>query len=132
MQRSIKEKPINYTTNNQLDKNRRKMKNVWILWTGGWDSTFRIVELSLREVIIKPVYCVAPRHNKENEIRAMAEILNKIKKKPLTKATISDITFVDFDDIPIIPEITEAYERIRKKVKIGSQYNWLSRWFFNR
>ena len=103
------------------------MKCVNILWTGGWDSTFRIVELSLKEVTVQPIYCVTKRHNSDKEINAMKDILLELRKRPQTKATIKDVELVDINSIPSNQEITSAYGRISRKVKLGSQYEWLSR-----
>lgn len=45
---------------------------VYILWTGGWDSTFRVVELSLKNQTIQPLYCVDKnRKSIDKEIEAM-------------------------------------------------------------
>lgn len=104
------------------------MKQVNILWTGGWDSTYRIVELSLQEVIVNPIYCVdKSRKSYEKEISSMKEILSELRKKPNTKSTINDITFIEINDIPENPEITMAFHRICDKVKLGSQYEWIAR-----
>lgn len=47
-----------------------------ILWTGGWDSTFRVVELSRMEgITIQPVYVIDPnRKSVPYELRAMDNI----------------------------------------------------------
>lgn len=102
------------------------MKCINILWTGGWDSTFRMIELSLQEVIVQPIYCVTKRNNRENEIEAMQKILQRIREKMLTKAKINDIKFIDIDALPANMEITAAYERISQNVTLGSQYRWLA------
>ena len=104
------------------------MKKVNLLWTGGWDSTFRIIELSLQDVTIQPIYCIdRSRQSYEKEISSMKEILFELKKKPKTKAVINDIAFVDINDIPENPEITMAFSRICDKVKLGGQYEWIAR-----
>jgi len=36
---------------------------VRVLWTGGLDSTYRIVELSRMDVTIQPVYCANPERD---------------------------------------------------------------------
>lgn len=52
------------------------MKVIKILWTGGWDSTFRIVELSRKEVTICPLYVIDnDRKSKNFEIKAMNKII---------------------------------------------------------
>lgn len=37
-----------------------KPRIVNILWTGGLDSSFRVIELSQMEVIIQPYYIIDP------------------------------------------------------------------------
>ena len=44
----------------------------YILWTGGWDSTFRLVELSFEDVNVFPIYVVDhKRQSKDLELAAM-------------------------------------------------------------
>ena len=46
-----------------------------VLWTGGFDSTYRIVELSMRDVTIQPVYVkYSRRKSMECELKAMDDI----------------------------------------------------------
>lgn len=103
------------------------MKCVNILWTGGWDSTFRMVELSMQDLTVQPVYCVTKRYSCEIEKKAMKEMLSELRSKAQTKAKINDIEFVDVESIPENQEITMAYHRISQKVRLGIQYEWLSR-----
>ena len=43
-----------------------------ILWTGGWDSTYRIVELFREQIQIQPIYCCDPsRGSMQREIETM-------------------------------------------------------------
>lgn len=103
-------------------------KKVSLLWTGGWDSTFRLVELSFADVEIFPVYVIDPnRQSKERELTHMQMIVEALRKKPLTKATIFDIEKIRREDIPEDPEITEAYHKINGKTNLGSQHEWLAR-----
>lgn len=37
-----------------------------ILWTGGWDSTYRVVELSRQKVTIQPIYILDPKRESAN------------------------------------------------------------------
>lgn len=39
-----------------LGVNLRWIKNVDILWTGGWDSTYRMIEFSRTTNIVQPIY----------------------------------------------------------------------------
>lgn len=104
------------------------MEQFKVLWTGGWDSTFRIVELSRKEVEIQPVYVLDPnRKSCEYEKKAMKDILNALKRKTETKAKILDIMQIKLGDIPEDKEITEAYEKINECTSLGYQHEWLAR-----
>lgn len=99
-----------------------------VLWTGGWDSTYRIVELSRKSVAIQPVYCIDPgRGSTEYEIRAMESITAALLSKPETKAAIYPLKIVKIEDIPQNSDITQAYKAISQKITLGSQYEWLAR-----
>ena len=101
---------------------------VYILWTGGWDSTFRVVELSFQEVEIYPIYVLDPsRHSYKREIEAMRNITDALQKKPLTKANIHDVEIIERADIPQDAEITGAYRDIARKTNLGPQHEWLAR-----
>lgn len=99
-----------------------------VLWTGGWDSTFRMVELSFEDVDIFPVYVLDPgRHSKEIELQRMNHIIDVLKRKPLTKARIHEIEVIRLEDIPEDPQITQAYNIIHSQTNLGSQHEWLAR-----
>lgn len=101
---------------------------VRVLWTGGWDSTFRIVELSFKDVDIYPVYVIDPdRKSKDIEIEMMKSIISALNKKPRTKAKIHDIEIIEKESIPKDEEITKAYFKIQKTTKLGGQHEWLAR-----
>ena len=108
------------------------MKIVNVLWTGGWDSTFRIVELSRENVIIQPVYVLDPNRKSSNiEINTMKKITAALNKKDETKAQIKAPNIIKLDDIAPNDEITEAYNMLCRSVKLGSQYDWLARLAIN-
>lgn len=99
-----------------------------ILWTGGWDSTYRVVELSMRKVRIQPIYVEDPgRKSISYELKAMDEIICLLKKKELTKATFLPVKIVKLIDIPANPEITRAYMLFKKEAEMGAQHDWLAR-----
>lgn len=53
-----------------------------ILWTGGWDSTYRIVELFREQIQIQPIYCCDPsRGSIQREIETMENIRNTLLEK---------------------------------------------------
>lgn len=103
-------------------------KDVYLMWTGGWDSTFRLVELSFEEVNIFPVYVIdSKRRSKDIEILRMEQILDALRNKPLTKANIHDVELIELESIAKDDEITQAYYHIHEKTHLGSQHEWLAR-----
>ncbi len=60
------------------------MHTVHILWTGGLDSTCRVIELSRMEgITIQPYYLLDPRrHSTRQEIRAISRIFEDIRQHP--------------------------------------------------
>ena len=104
------------------------MNTINILWTGGWDSTFRIVELSKEEVEIQAYYVLdKTRKSQKNEIDTMEKITEELEKNSNTKAKFLPIKFVNVDEIEKNDEITRVYKKMHKIHKIGSQYDYLAR-----
>lgn len=105
-----------------------KDKVVEILWTGGWDSTFRIIELSMKDnIVIQPVYIEDPnRKSVVYEKKSMNEIIAALKMKPKTKAKFAPITIYKLQDIPKDEEISKAYYTIYAATHLGAQHEWLA------
>ncbi len=72
------------------------MKQVEIFWTGGFDSTFRMVQLSQMDVSIRPIYLrdFTNRKSEKNELEAIAAIYDCLRVHPKTKATFLPIQLV--------------------------------------
>lgn len=102
-------------------------KVVNVLWTGGYDSSFRMVQLSKIGVVIQPYYLSDNRRSEKNELNAIAQITADIKKNPQTKCTILPLIVSNTSDVKPDAEITEAYYKLREIEPIGSQYDWLAR-----
>lgn len=99
-----------------------------VLWTGGWDSSYRIAELSRKSCTIQPFYVYGDeRFSEQYERNAMQTILLKLNKKKNTKATILPIKYIDKKSIPLNQEITESFVEINKETQLGSQHEWLAR-----
>lgn len=100
-----------------------------VLWTGGLDSTARIVELSRKEVTVQPYYVIDPlRASTKYEMDAMDSIRVSLINDHLTKADILPIMLIKTDDIAPDSTITTAWKRLNKKYKVGSQYDFLARY----
>ena len=99
-----------------------------LLWTGGLDSTFRLVELAHNEIEIQPYYIFDEgRCSLSKEITAMKKILSLLRDKPFTKATINEVTYVSMDTLKEDSEITDAYKYFHQYNKLGTQYDLLAR-----
>lgn len=101
-----------------------------LLWTGGSDSTFQLLQLLLvyRSPVL-PFYLIhVERGSTSMEIKAMKEIKNLIiKKYPHTKELLLPTQYHEVTDILPNAEITSAYESILNFTHIGNQYHWLAR-----
>lgn len=101
---------------------------VRILWTGGFDSTYRMVELSRQDVTVQPVYCTNPeRDSAAMEKETIEKILTALKSRDETSARFLPILYIDRSAIPENQAITEAYRKITKTHQLGAQYEWLAR-----
>ena len=98
-----------------------------VLWTGGWDSTFRIVQLSTRNVIIQPYYLMDNRNSEKYELNAIRTISDLIRGRNTTRCTLKDVITTKVDDVVQDKETTDAYNAMRTVMKFGSQYDWLAR-----
>ncbi len=100
------------------------------LWTGGWDSTFRIIQLYNRGLTIQPIYIVdqsRKSHKKEIEtINILSELIpNKFEN---SKGKILPLELIKRNDIKKYYFIKIIFQLLRKfgEKKIGNQYYWIA------
>lgn len=103
------------------------MSRVNILWTGGWDSTYRVLRLMDKNVSIQPYYLKDNRKSEELELKAIETISRDIRNHPNSKCEVLELITMNVSDVPINAEITKAYKNILKTDFYGSQYDWLAR-----
>lgn len=102
---------------------------VKLFWTGGWDSTFRLVELSREKNTVQPIYIYGDgRPSASIELRTMNKIIDVMKQKDWVQATILPILFVNYNEIIPVENITASYLEMKKILPLGSQYEWLA-WY---
>ena len=102
-----------------------------VLWTGGWDSTFRVLYLLLEQhKTVQPHYIVDPlRKSKERELSAMQQIRTEtISKHPETENRFLPLIVTDLDAIEPDEEITRNYHIFARRTRAGSQYDWICRY----
>ena len=110
--------------------NENKKADIYVLWTGGWDSTFRLVQIQKeytdKAVIVQPVYISGNgRKSEAVEIETMNNMLPVLRK--LGPNEILDLLIVNLSEIPENEEISSAYNRMTKEVRLGTQYDWIAR-----
>ncbi len=103
------------------------MKKINILWTGGLDSTYRVLELSRHEVIIQPYYLASVNPSTQYELRAITELTEIIMKRQETKCALLPLIVVSKNQIQPNDAITNAWKNLYKKNHLGSQYDHVAR-----
>lgn len=101
-----------------------------ILWTGGWDSTFRICDLVIiKKVTVQPFYIIdSNRLSNTIELETMKKIKENIYKDfPYTEGLIADPIIIRIEEIGENSKITNKFINLTKKSFMGSQYDWLAR-----
>ena len=116
---------MNETDDSITTQRERKLKKIEIFWTGGYDSTFRICQLSRKKVIIQPYYLSDKRKSETNELNAIKTVTNKLRNNKDTKAIIRDIIYVSMDERLSDKKVTDAFHNLLKQDFMGSQYEWL-------
>ena len=105
------------------------MNTYKLLWTSGFDSTYRLIEIILVEnKKAQPIYIIdEQRTSYLNELRAIEKILALIQRlHPLSYQNILPLIKVNKKDIEIDKEILQSYNKIRERTTIGTQYLWLA------
>ena len=106
-------------------KTRGTSEMISILWSGGWDSMFRLLELSQIEGLsICPIYIRDHgRPGMAHELAAMRSILPQVRG--IARASVLDVDLYDRDaicrDFPN-EGISAAYERLAEEFGLGYQY----------
>lgn len=89
----------------------------YILWSGGFDSTYLLCKRAREEEgIIQPVYEVVTRYSTAAERKQRIELLKLIRAKPEVKATIRDPIEISEENVPESAEYDAAYERWKDKI----------------
>lgn len=103
-----------------------KSKNiVHLLWTGGWDSTFRLLDLLLiKKKTVQPYYLILGRPSGDIEIRTMETIRHRLfstfaKTKTLLRPTITK----NKDGYKTNERIKTSFAELEKQVPgLGRQF----------
>lgn len=100
-----------------------------VFWTGGWDSTFRVLNLGVHEgCIVQPIYVVDQyRKSWRNELDAIERIRAATEKKfPERAANILELMLISKSDVQISETIRGQYSVLRSNFEISWQYEYLA------
>ncbi len=101
-----------------------------LLWTGGWDSTFRLLELLFEgRRIVQPHYVMRSEQCSGTEIDTMVKIRRHLTRNHPEQRKLLQPLIIK-DDISIKPnqKIAEEFEKLNKEIKINEQYQILARY----
>ncbi len=102
-----------------------------LLWTGGWDSTYRLLQLVvIKKKTVQTHYVVDPsRRSIGEELHSMSLIKQAMFKRfPETRARMCPTIITDLSDVPSDAEIAETDKRVLELQVLGTQYAWLARY----
>lgn len=109
------------------------MKTVTLLWSGGWDGTFRFLQLASEPICIQPIYIKDKgRGSQEYEIKAIEKIINIVESDREGynfKAIIKEPKFYDVAWILkncADEKISLSFRYLKQKYNIGIQYEWFA------
>lgn len=106
------------------------MQPIDLLWTSGWDSTYRLLHLVLQEREAVQPYYVTDRDRPSSAMeRAAQERIRRMlaAKDPEAAALILPTEVIDRHDLPEDAEIAAALGRLKQRSYIGYQYDFLAK-----
>lgn len=106
------------------------MQAVDLLWTSGWDSTFRLLDLVLgKRCPVQPYYVFdRDRGSSPIEIETQDAIRAALAgKDPEAAALIRPTRVFDRHALAEDEEVAEAFRRLKDRSRIGYQYDFLAK-----
>ena len=112
----------------EYSKNQRDEEVVNLFWSGGWDSTFRLLQLLLIEKRkVQPHYMIWGGDTIGETIEAMQNIRSELfSRYPETQKLMLPINFFDFKSLKLNEEITDAFNLLEENQRVGIQHAWLA------
>jgi hypothetical protein len=101
-----------------------------VLWTGGWDSTFRVADLVLHHRrTVQPHYGLNPyRDSRHAELRTMDRLREEmIALDPSAERRLRPVQVYAAHKLAPDPSVQDPWARIHSAYEVGSQYGWLVR-----
>lgn len=104
------------------------MKKIYILWSGGWDGTFRLLQLCQYAITIQPVYVIdKDRNSYTYEMTAMRQII-EVARNNFVANILDPITYEKEWILKVCKndEISRAFKKLRMNYAVGTQYEWFA------
>jgi len=100
-----------------------------LFWTGGWDSTFRLLQIVLDEKRkVQPYYVIRPQECTGKEIDTIINIRRELGRDfPESKTLLLPVQYIDESGIQKDKAISNEHENISEQRHIASQYEKLAR-----
>lgn len=96
-----------------------------VLWTGGFDSTFRICHLLFVEGCdVQPIYILADRPNAGRELETMTKMRTAIEARAQACLLPTEIHLAS--DYAVPSHLKALYDKIKTQAHVGTQYLWLA------
>lgn len=98
---------------------------VRLLWTGGWDSTFRLLQLLQdTEATVQPLYLVDDvRASTTREIDVMRDLRRQIEQDlPGAAGRLLPTDYGSFRATEIEPHYKDARAQLQQRMRVGIQY----------
>lgn len=99
-----------------------------VLWTGGWDSTFRVIQLFNRGICLQPIYVIDKnRASTSKEIETIEILSRKIEENfSSSKGKILPLKLIKRENIPFNLYLKIIFKIIKRRRRIAKQYYWLA------
>ena len=102
---------------------------IHLLWTGGWDSTFRLLDLTITQNrIVQPHYIVnCTRPSLTLELRTQAALRKMLYASfPQTQSLVLPTHLYNSAEFPEDAILQAQFLALQSKYRIGSQYAWIA------
>ncbi len=103
---------------------------ITLLWSGGWDSTFRILQLAIIEKKrVQPVYVYDKRRkSRYYELHAIHNVLaGLLKDFPESSQRIQPLKMINKSGLRKYGDLTRYFARLDQTYRLGIQYLWFAR-----
>ncbi len=110
---------------------------IHLLWTGGWDSTYRLLDaLVTKNKVVQPHYVrdtSAARPATLKELETMDKIRALIAERfPHLAKRLLPTLVTERSSLTPRDELRKHFLQLRKKAYLGAQYKWLSEYALSR